>query len=258
MGDFVTAPKLSALDGISHAFFTRRGGVSRGIYESLNCGIDSDDDPQAVRENRARAAAAIGASPERFLTPFQIHSAEAFVVKTPFTPGPDAPKADALVTDRPGIAIAVSTADCVPVLLADPQARVIAAVHAGWRGALGGVLESALEAMGGLGAEPPRIRAAIGPAICAGAYEVGEEFRDNFLKEDASSERFFSTGKSGRPHFDLPSYVGARLEAAGTGNVSIIRLCTYSEAERLFSFRRATHRGEADYGRQVSAIMLRD
>jgi hypothetical protein len=258
MADFLTAPNLSALDGISHAFFTRRGGVSRGIYESLNCGIGSDDDPEAVKENRARASAAIGAAPDRFLTPYQIHSAEAFVVDEPFAPGPDGPQADALVTNRPGIAIAVSTADCVPVLLADPQAGVIAAVHAGWRGALGGVLESALEAMRGLGAETGRVQAAIGPAICTSAYEVGEEFRDSFLKEDPASERFFSPGKSGRPHFDLPSYVGARLEKAGTSDVSTIRLCTYSEAERLFSFRRTTHLGETDYGRQVSAIMLKE
>lgn len=258
MADFLTAPNLSALEGISHAFFTRRGGVSHGIYESLNCGIGSDDDPEAVRQNRARAAAAIGAGPDWFLTPFQIHSAETFIVEQPFVPGPDGPQADALATNRPGIAIGISTADCVPVLLADPQARVIAAVHAGWRGALGGVVESALQAMANLGAKSERIQAAIGPAICAGAYEVGEEFRDNFVKEDKASECFFSAGKSGRPHFDLPSYVGKRLENAGTGKVSTIRLCTYSEAERLFSFRRATHLGEADYGRQVSAIMLRD
>ena len=257
MADFLTAPNLTGLAGITHGFFTRRGGVSNGIYDSLNCGIGSRDDPVAVKENRARAAAAIGAGAENFLTPYQIHSATAFIVEKPFVPGPQGPQADALVTRRAGFALAVSSADCVPFLFAEPQPGVFAAAHAGWRGALGGVLESAIAAMESLGAARARLRAAIGPAICAGAYEVGEDFRAAFLKKDASAEAFFSTGGAGKPHFDLPGYVEHRLASAQIGGIATIRLCTYSEEDRLFSFRRATHRGEGDYGRQVSAIMLR-
>ena len=253
MADFLTAPNLTGLAGITHGFFTRRGGVSNGIYDSLNCGIGSRDDPVAVKENRARAAAAIGAGAENFLTPYQIHSATAFIVEKPFVPGPQGPQADALVTRRAGFALAVSSADCVPVLFAEPEAGVVAAAHAGWRGALGGVLEATVQAMRDLGAQ--NIRAVIGPTISQRAYEVGWDFMDEFTAEDPDYQRFFSNGPNEKPMFDLPSFGLMRLRAAGV-EAAWTRHCTYSDPERFFSYRRSTHQGEADYGRLISAIAL--
>lgn len=252
----IEAASLSAHDGVRHGFFTRAGGVSGGLYASLNCGVGSQDDPGRVAENRARVLTALGAEPGRLASPYQVHSAQAVVADAPW-PRAEAPKVDAVVTATPGLAIGVLTADCAPVLFCDPQARVVGAAHAGWRGALTGVLEAAVAAMEGLGARRGRIAAAIGPTISQAAYEVGEEFRGQFLAEAAHNERYFSYPQAGaRPHFDLPAYAADRLRTAGLAQVEVLALCTYGEPERFFSFRRATHCGEKDYGRQISAILL--
>ena len=255
-GEIVRADCLSDAAGISHGFFTRQGGVSTGIYSALNCGLGSKDDPALVRENRARVARALGAPRNEVMTLYQIHSATALVVDAPFSPG-EVRRADALVTRTPGIVIGAMAADCTPVLFADPQARVIAAAHAGWRGALGGILESTIEAMAGIGAERSRIRAAIGPCINQPNYEVGPEFEAEFLGADPGNERFFAPGATGaRNHFDLPGYVEHRLSRAGLSVVERRSLCTYDNESLFFSYRRATHRKEPDYGRQISAIVL--
>ncbi len=252
----VESGALSALPGIRHGFGTRMGGVSGGLYASLNCGVGSRDDQRDVAENRARLAKRLGAAPDTLVTPYQTHSAHAVTVENPWARG-DAPKADGVVTARSGIAIAVSTADCVPVLFADCEAKIVGAAHAGWRGALAGVLEAVLEAMEDLGADRARISAAIGPAISRQAYEVGDEFEARFLAGDKTSARFFEReSQNSRPHFDLTGYVAARLRAAGTGTVDDVKLCTYGDRDRFFSYRRSCHNGEADYGRQISAIMI--
>ncbi len=244
-----------ALPGIRHGFFTRHGGVSGGIYDSLNIGLGSKDDPANVLQNRARVAAALGLSAERLVTPHQYHSADVVTVEEPWEPG-QGPKADALVTRVERLALGISTADCGPVLFADPKAGVIGAAHAGWRGALGGVLDVTVEAMERLGAEADRIVAVLGPTISREAYEVGAEFRARFLEEDPESEPFFDElVEGGRPHFDLPAYIVSRLERMGLGNISDLGQCTYG-SEDFFSYRRATHRQEEDYGRLVSAIAL--
>lgn len=254
--DAIAAPPLAALPGIRHAFFTRRGGVSEGIYESLNIGIGSADDRAAVLENRARAAAHLGVAADRLATPYQVHSADAAIVTEPWPPG-RGPRLDALATDRPGIAIGVGTADCGPVLFADCQARVVGAAHAGWKGALTGVLEAAVEAMERLGARRERIVAVLGPTIAAAAYEVGPEFVARFEAADPENARFFAP--SPRPAhalFDLPGYIVARLGRIGVGSATDLGLCTYAQEDRFFSYRRATHRGEPDYGRLLAAIAL--
>ncbi|TNF22316.1 MAG: peptidoglycan editing factor PgeF [Rhodobacteraceae bacterium] len=241
------------LTPLRHGFFTRRGGASSGIFRGLNCGPGSSDQSEIVAINRARVADSFGLTPGQLVTVHQVHSADVVTVEGPFdTP----PRADALVTDRPGIALAVLTADCQPVLLADPEAGVIGAAHAGWRGAMDGVLEATLDAMEALGASRAAIRAVIGPSISQAAYEVGPEFLEDFMAEDPANSRFFAQGEGGRYRFDLPAFGLARLRAAGVGEAEWIRHCTYSDPDRFYSYRRTTHAGEADYGRLISAIRL--
>jgi YfiH family protein len=252
----LTAPNLSAEKNIAHGFFGRQGGVSTGIFTSLNCGPGSGDARTALSENRARVAAHLlpGAP---LLTLHQIHSSKAMTVTTPWPMG-EGPEADAMVTDKPGHALGILTADCAPVLFADSEARVIGAAHAGWKGAIGGVLESTLAAMESLGAARTRIMAAIGPCIGGANYEVGPEFKARFDAADPANARYFAP--SPRAHhwlFDLEAYVAARLDAAGIA-ATRLSACTYAREGDFFSFRRATHRGESGYGRQVSAILLTD
>ncbi len=248
--------QILALDGIRHGFFTRDGGVSGGLYASLNGGVGSKDDTAHVAENRARMAAAVGVAPDRFLTCYQIHSPLVVVAETPW-PADARPRADAIVTRMRALAIGVSTADCGPVLLADPDARVIGAAHAGWRGALAGVVEAAVEAMERLGADRRNVRAALGPMIRQRNYEVGPDLIARFATEDPASHRFFApAARAGHAQFDLAGYIAARLSLAGIRHVEDVNLCTYADAERFFSYRRTTHRAEADYGRHVNAIAL--
>jgi hypothetical protein len=257
MAEYLKAMNLAALPNVAHGFFTRRGGVSRGIYASLNTGLGSRDSRANALKNRARAARALGAPPQALCTPRQVHSAICAVAERPW-PTDSPPTADAVATATPGVLIGVGTADCTPVLLVDPRAGVVAAAHAGWKGALGGVLEATIETMETLGACRGRILAAIGPVISAENYEVGPEFRHRFLSRDLSAARFFHPAPvAGKWLFDLPAYVRARLKAAGLVRVETLGRCTYAEEELFFSFRRATHRREPDYGRQLSAIMLR-
>lgn len=247
---------LSGTKGVAHGFFDRQGGVSTGIYASLNCGYGSNDDPASVRENRSRVAQVLGTDVDRLLTVYQVHSAEAVHVTAPWERG-DAPKADAMATKVPGIALGVLAADCAPVLLVDPEARVVGAAHAGWKGALGGVVESVVALMETLGAKRSRIRAAVGPCIHQPAYEVGPEFRERFVQHLADNVRYFaSSSRPGHWQFDLPSYVTARAAALGLDAVDRLQACTYANPERYFSFRRTTHRSEPDYGRNLSAIMI--
>ena len=249
------ASTLESCNGIRHGFFTRQGGVSKGMYGSLNCGLGSRDDAESVRQNRALVAETLGVPAGRLLTLYQIHSATAVIVDKPWNG--EAAEADALVTRTPGLAIGALTADCAPILLCDPQARVIAAAHAGWRGALSGVAEATIAAMEELGAKRERVVAVIGPSISQRAYEVGADYVDRFLAKEPASETFFMTDESsGEPHFDLSGYVAERLSRAGVGSVSDLGLCTYCDETRLFSYRRSQHHGEEDYGRQISAIVL--
>ena len=249
------ANSLAALPGIRHAFFTREGGVSEGIYASLNAGVGSDDDQAKVAENRARMAKALGVTPERFLTAYQIHSPDVVVAEKPWS-GTERPHADAIVTREPNLAIGVSTADCGPVLFADPQARVIGAAHSGWRGAVSGVLEATIAAMEKLGAERGRLVAAIGPMISQQNYEVGADLLAQFTKADAANARFFAPGRPGHAQFDLPGFIASRLGQAGVTRIEDLGACTYADPRRFYSFRRTTHRGEPDYGRHVNAIAL--
>ena len=253
----IQSENLKGSGAITHGFFTREGGVSQGIYASKNCGYGAiDDERRAIDENRRRVAASLGVDRANLITVYQIHSARAVCVNAPFAPD-KAPRADALVTNTPGLAIGILTADCAPVLFAEPKAMVIGAAHAGWQGALGGVLEQTLSEMEKLGARRERIRAAIGPAISAAAYQVGPEFWDRFMDDDETNECFFrGDDVSGKYLFDLPGYITARLEKAGIESAENSCLCTYSEETRFFSYRRATHRGEPDYGRQISAISI--
>ena len=248
--EIITADALAPLH---HGFFTRRGGASSGVFEGLNCGAGSSDQTEIVRINRARVAAAMGVAPDHLLTLNQVHSPDTVTVDGPLT---QRPRADALVTARPGVAVAVLSADCQPVLLADAKAGVVGAAHAGWRGALDGVLEATLDAMEGLGARRGDISAVIGPAISQGAYEVGPEFLEEFIADDPANTRFFANGEDGRYLFDLTAYGLERLRAAGVGQAEWTRHCTYGDPERFFSYRRACHAGEADYGRLISAIRL--
>ena len=243
--------RAGCLGAIPHGFLGRRGGVSTGILAGLNVGTGSGDDPDIIAENRRRAIAAVmpGAA---LATVHQVHSAEAVGVVEPWTQD-KRPRADAMATDRPGLLLGVLTADCAPVLLADSQAGVVGAAHAGWRGALAGVTDSTIEQMERLGARRDRIAAAIGPCIALASYEVDSGFLDRFLGEDEANARFFEQA-SGRSHFDLPGYVRHRLLAAGVEEVETIRLDTYADESRFYSYRRSTHRGEPDYGRQISLI----
>jgi YfiH family protein len=250
----ITLPLLDALPGIRHGFFTRDGGVSEGLYAGLNCGFGSKDDPARVAENRARAMQRLDLAPDALVTVYQVHSPDAVVVTEPW-PHAEAPRADALVTDRPGIALGILTADCVPVLFADAENRVIGAAHAGWKGALGGVLDATVAAMTKLGAR--RITAAIGPAIQQASYEVGPEFPERFLAEDPANARFaMSAPRAGHFLFDLPGYVEARLGRLGVARIERSPLDTRDQETQFFSYRRATLRGEPDYGRGLSAIAL--
>jgi YfiH family protein len=244
------------LPGIRHAFFTRQGGVSGGVYASLNGGIGSRDSADQVAQNRARMAAALGVEPDRLLTAYQIHSPHVVTVEAPWTTE-TRPRADAIVTRTRALAVGVTTADCGPVLFADPQAGVIGAAHAGWRGALTGVVEATVDAMERLGAERGQIRAVLGPMIRQGNYEVGPDLIARFHAEDSASDRFFqAAAREGHALFDLAGYIAARLRRADIRQVEDLGLCTYADTDSFFSFRRSTHRAEADYGRHVNAIVL--
>ena len=236
-----------------HGFFTRKGGASSGIFAGLNCGTGSSDQAEIVAINRARVAEAMEVAPDALVTVHQVHSARAIPVTGPLDPRPEA---DALVTATPGVLLAVLTADCQPVLFHDSTAGVVGAAHAGWRGAVDGVLEATIEAMEALGASRANIAAVIGPTISQAAYEVGPEFFDRFRDEDPESTRFFASGPGDRMLFDLPSYGLHRLRAAGVGHAEWTGHCTYRDAARFYSFRRTTHAGEADYGRLISTIRL--
>lgn len=246
--------RANALAGVPHGFLGRRGGVSTGILAGLNVGTGSSDDREAIAENRRRAIAAVlpGA---KLATIHQVHSADAVYVAEPW-PNDSRPRADAMVTDRPGLLLGILTADCAPVLLADREAGVAGAAHAGWRGALAGVTDSVIAAMERIGARRERIRAAIGPCIAQASYEVDEAFRENFLGADPVNGRFLTGQPGERPHFDLEAYVEAQLNSAGVARVEPLRLDTYADDGRFYSYRRATHRGEPDYGRQLSLIAV--
>ncbi len=251
----LTSPMLSALPGVRHAFFTRQGGVSEGLYGSLNVGRGSGDDAERVEENRRRALAALDPAAMSLVTAYQVHSADVVVAQSAWFAEP--PRADAVVTRQPGLACGALAADCAPVLIADPEARVVSAAHAGWRGALDGVVEAAIAAMVGQGASPERMVAAVGPCIGPASYEVGLEFADRFETADPLNARFFvMAGKPDKRLFDLPGYVLSRLERAGVENAEWIGRDTLVDETRFFSNRRAVHRGEADYGRLLSAITL--
>ena len=251
----MTSPALSRLGGLRHAFFSRDGGVSQGIYAGLNGGVGSDDDPAHVAENRRRMAQALGVAPERFLTLYQVHSPDVVVAEAPW-PTAERPKADGIVTRTPGLAIGVTAADCGPILFADGEARVIGAAHAGWKGALTGVLEATVAAMEGLGAARSRIVAAIGPLIRQPSYEVGDEFVTRFTATDSDYARFFAPAeRDGHAMFDLGGFIRARLERAGVGTIDDTGIDTYPD-ERFYSYRRTTHRQEPDYGRHVHGIVL--
>ena len=249
------SPLLSAIPGLRHAFFTREGGVSDGIYTSLNGGLGSSDDPAKVIENRRRMAEQMGVSPAHLLSLHQVHSPDAVIATGPWQ-GPARPKADAMVTSTAGLAIGVTTADCGPILLVEPAARVIGAAHAGWKGALTGVLDSTVAAMEQLGSERRAIIAAIGPLIRQQSYEVGPEFVTRFIDADAEYGRFFMPSpRQAHAMFDLAGFIRMRLEAAGILMIDDLGIDTYTD-ERCFSYRRSVHRKEPDYGRHVHAIAL--
>lgn len=254
MADPVEVNRAAVLESLPHGFLGRRGGVSSGVVAGLNVGLGTGDEPAAVAENRRRAVAAIEPA-ARLATVYQVHSPDCVIVTAPWADA-ERPHADALVTDRPGLLLGIVTADCAPVLFADPVAGVIGAAHAGWKGAIGGVTDATIAAMEALGAQRARIAAAIGPCIAQASYEVDTGFRDHFLAEAEGNARFFVAGRPERFQFDLEGYVAARLESAGIGAVERLGLDTYPAHDRFYSFRRATHRGEPDYGRQISLIGL--
>jgi polyphenol oxidase len=250
------ARALAALGGIRHGFFTRAGGISQGIYATLNGGVGSNDAAATVAENRARMAAALGVEPGRLLTAYQIHSPTVVVAEAPWTPE-TRPRADAIVTRMPALAIGISTADCGPLLFADAQAQVIGAAHAGWRGAFTGVIEATIAAMETLGAARTRIVAALGPTIHQPNYEVGPEFVARFVAADKNNVRFFTPSvRANHSMFDLPGYVAARIKTTGIAQFEDLGLCTCADPERFYSYRRTTQRAEPDYGRHVNAIAL--
>jgi polyphenol oxidase len=245
---------LSQLTGIAHGFYGRAGGVSSGIYESLNAGTGSDDDRANVAENRRRIAVDMGVTPDRLMSAYQIHSAEAIMVDKPFSG--ERPKVDALVTRCPSLATTILTADCAPVLFADPSARIVAAAHAGWKGAVGGILEATVEKMCKLGAAKSRIVAAIGPCIAQASYEVGPEFVAHFINLDEANARFFVPGNGDRSQFDLKRFCAARLRAVGLGAIDVMPHDTCALETDFFSNRRRNLSGEPDYGRNLSAIRI--
>jgi purine-nucleoside/S-methyl-5'-thioadenosine phosphorylase / adenosine deaminase len=248
------ALKSPLLRETTHGFFTRKGGVSKGIFAGLNCGKGSDDDADAVAENRSRVATELDVAPEHLRSLHQYHSDVVVVAdETAWTTNP---KADAMVTATPGVALGILTADCAPVLFADQDAGVVAAAHSGWKGAIGGILEATLDAMESLGAARENTNAVVGPTISQRAYEVGPEFLERFLDEDPDHHRFFAGGQGDRVQFDLPSFALHRLREAGIGEAEWTGHCTYSDPERFFSYRRTTHAGEPDYGRLISVIRL--
>jgi YfiH family protein len=250
----VEVNRAISLGQFPHGFLGRRGGISVGVCAGLNVGFGSDDDREAIEGNRRLAVAAL--LPEAELaTVHQIHSPEVVVANRAW-PQDQRPRADAMVTDTPNLLLGILTADCAPVLFADHRGVVVGAAHAGWRGALAGVTDATIAAMERLGARRENIHAAVGPCIAQPSYEVDEAFRGRFLEDEADNARFFVTGQSGKPHFDLEAYVVHRLIAAGIDEVEALNLDTYSDADRFFSYRRSTHRGEADYGRQLSAIAI--
>lgn len=252
----LTSSSLSELNGIRHGFFTRENGASEGIYASLNCGPGSSDVAENVTENRTRVAEYMGVPSSGLITLYQVHSPVAVIVDEPWSLA-DAPQADAMVSVEPGIVLGILTADCVPVLFADSRAGVIGAAHAGWKGAVGGVLEATIAAMEEMDANLDDVHAAIGPCIHQTSYEVGSDFRDTFVTLDEKNHRFFIDGeRAGYHQFDLPGYVRSRLERAGIAVIDDLALNTYDDEHRFFSFRRTTHRGEPDYGRQISVISL--
>ncbi|MFN3891382.1 MAG: peptidoglycan editing factor PgeF [Beijerinckiaceae bacterium] len=250
----VVRSRLLEADGVTHAFFTREGGVSDGIYASLNGGAGSRDAPEAVAENKRRMAGALGIAPHNLLVPYQVHSADALAIDAPWSARPHC---DGVATATRGLALGVTGADCGILLFCDPGARVIAAAHAGWKGALEGVLEATLEQMERLGASRPAICAVLGPTISKESYEVGPEFVARFHSADASNARFFRASRNeGKSMFDLPGYIGARLRAAGVGAFESLNLDTYADERRFYSYRRSVHRNEPDFGRLVAAIAL--
>ncbi len=252
----IEAPVFSASDGVRHGFFTREGGVSEGAFASLNCGFGSGDTPARIAENRARAMTQLGLSDADLCTAYQCHGTRCVTV-TGLWKRDDRPRVDAMVTDRPGVALGVLTADCAPVLFADSRARVIGVAHAGWRGVLAGVLESAVEAMAGLGAGPGDTIAAVGPCIAQASYEVGPELVAAFTEADAANAGFFApSAREGHAMFDLAGYIVRRLSALGLAEVSLIAHDTCADEDRFFSYRRARKRGDKDYGRLLSAIAL--
>ncbi|EBA12589.1 peptidoglycan editing factor PgeF [Roseobacter sp. CCS2] len=248
--EIITDPLL---EGVPHGFFTRKGGASSGVFAGLNCGYGSSDQKDIVAINRSRVAGILGVEADHLMGVHQVHSSDAITVDAPGTP---AHKADALVTARDGIALSILTADCQPVLFADTKARVIGAAHAGWKGALNGVLEATVAQMENLGASRQNIAAVIGPAISQPNYEVGPEFRDSFVDTDAGYERFFLQGKDDRFHFDLPGFGLFQLKQSGIQSASWTHHCTYADPERFFSYRRSVHEKQADYGRLIAAIRL--
>lgn len=245
--------RSDSLSNVAHGFFTRRGGASSGIFFGLNCGVGSSDQREIVTINRARVAEAMDVPPDHLAFVHQVHSADVVTVSDPKK---DRPRADAMVTTTPGVALAILTADCQPVLFCDAQAGVVGAAHAGWRGALDGVLEATVDAMETLGAARAQIRAVIGPTISQRAYEVGPEFFESFCDATPDNARFFANGEGDRYLFDLPAFGLHKLRQAGVGHAEWTRHCTYSDAERFYSYRRSTHAREADYGRLVSVIRL--
>ena len=251
----IEAPVLTDTTDIRHGFFTREGGVSGGLYQSLNCGFGSDDDPVNVAENRRRVCDTLDVAADALITPYQVHGTHVVAVDQPWTYD-TAPKADGLATSVPGIALGILTADCAPVLFADREAGVIGACHAGWRGALDGIIEATLATMDRLGAHRSNICAAIGPCIAQASYQVGAEFRNQFLAADDGNARYFDGDNEGRYRFDLPRFVAACLNRAGIADTGWVGIDNYTEDRQLFSYRRATHRGEKDFGRGLSAIVL--
>lgn len=253
---FLQAPELSSLSGLRHAFFTREGGVSDGLYASLNGGLGSADAPARVAENRRRMATALGVAPDNLVSLYQVHSAKAVVVEAPFAPEAR-PQADAMVTRVRGLALGIATADCGPILFADAENGVVGAAHAGWKGALTGVIDATVTAMEGLGARRSGIVAVLGPTISQAAYEVGPDFIARFHAEAPGCEGFLGAGtRPDHAQFDLPGFIAARLAQAGLAGYHALGACTYADPARFYSYRRATHRHEADYGRLISAIAL--
>ena len=255
-GHFIEAPELSSHATIRHAFFTRVGGASEGLYTSLNGGLGSGDHPEHVAHNRMVMCDTLGVGHDRLVSLYQVHSAQVVTVEAPILTT-DRPKADGMVTRVPGLALGIATADCGPILFADPKNRVVGAAHAGWKGALTGVIGATVTAMEHLGAERASIVAVLGPTIGPASYEVGPDFIARFRAEAPGMERFLGAGR--RPdhaQFDLPGFILARLGEERLGEFAALNLCTYADAERFYSFRRTTHRGEPDYGRLISAIVL--